>query len=408
MPPTRGDAILTPMAVPLFDPTRQHEALRAPLEDAFQRVLTSGQYILGQEVEAFEAEMADWLGVAGSVGVSSGTDALLVSLLAAGIGPGDEVLVPAFTFFASASCIRRVGAEPVFVDTCPACFLLRPEDARARLTERTRAILPVHLFGQAADLDPLLALAAAHGLTVLEDAAQSLGARHKGAQTGTVGDYGAFSFFPTKNLGGLGDGGLLLARHPDDLERARVLRVHGMQPKYHHRQLGGNFRLDALQAALLRVKLPFLEESLAARRRHALAYAEELAGEPGVLRPAAPDPATCPCGAGSCLPGEEEARLVLPFRYPDREGAWNQFTVRLPHEGDRDGLAHFLRERGIGTEIYYPKTLPDQPCFSAENRGPYPGAAQAARECLSLPLYPELREEERAEVIVALRDWLRS
>jgi len=396
------------MAVPLFDPTRQHETLRAPLEEAFRRVLASGQYILGREVEAFEAEMADWLGVAGSVGVSSGTDALLVSLLAAGIGPGDEVLVPAFTFFASASCIRRVGAEPVFVDICPACFLLRPEDARARRTDRTRAILPVHLFGQAAGMDHLLALAAKHDLTVIEDAAQSLGARHRHTQTGTLGDYGAFSFFPTKNLGGLGDGGLLVARNAEDLERARVLRVHGMQPKYHHRHLGGNFRLDALQAALLRVKLPYLGESLAARRHHALAYAEELASEPGVLRPETPSPGTCPCRNGPCLPGEEEARLVLPFRYPDREGAWNQFTLRLPGEGHRDDLARHLRERGIGTEIYYPRTLPGQPCFSAENRGPYPGADRAARECLSLPLYPELREEERHEVVAAVRDWLRS
>lgn len=396
------------MAVPLFDPTRQHESLRAPLEEAFHRVLTSGQYILGREVEAFEAEMAAWLGVADSVGVSSGTDALLVSLLAAGIGPGDEVLVPAFTFFASASCIRRVGAEPVFVDVCPACFLLRPEDARARVTERTRGLLPVHLFGQAADLDPLLALAAEHDLTVIEDAAQSLGARHKGAQTGTIGHYGAVSFFPTKNLGGLGDGGLLLARDPGDLERARVLRVHGMQPKYHHQFLGGNFRLDALQAALLRVKLPFLGESLAARRHHALAYAEELGAEPGVLRPRPPSPAGCPCRSGHCLAGEEEARLILPFRYPDREGAWNQFTLRLPGDGARDDLARHLRQRGIGTEIYYPKTLPDQPCFSAEARGSYPGAAQAARECLSLPLYPELREEERHEVVDAIRDWLRA
>ena len=396
------------MAVPLFDPTRRHEALRRPLEEAFQRVLTSGQYILGREVEAFEAEMAEWLGVGGSVGVSSGTDALLVALLAAGIGPGDEVLVPAFTFFASASCIRRVGAVPVFVDTCPACFLLRPEDARTRLTERTRGVIPVHLFGQAADLDPLLALADEHGLTVLEDAAQSLGARHKGAETGTVGDYGAISFFPTKNLGGLGDGGLLLAREPGDLERARVLRVHGMQPKYHHRHLGGNFRLDALQAALLRVKLPFLAEALASRRQHALAYAEELAGEPDILRPVAPTAGACPCRAGSCLSGEEEARVILPFRYPDREGTWNQFTLRLPGEGQRDDLARHLRERGIGTEIYYPKTLPDQPCFAAENKGPYPGATRAARECLSLPLYSELREEERHEVVGAIRAWLRS
>ena len=244
------------MNVNLLDLKAQNGALEPELNEAFLRVLRSGHFILGPEVDRFERALAEFTGAKHALGVSSGTDAILVALMAHGIGPGDEVLCPSFTFFATAGCVARVGATPVFVDSCPVCFNLDVRDAARRITPRTKAIIPVHLFGQPAEMDGVLDLARRHGLRVIEDAAQAMGATYRGRQVGTLGDFGTISFFPTKNLGALGDAGALLTNDTALFERAKILRMHGMDPKYVHQVVGGNFRLDALQAAMLSVKLP--------------------------------------------------------------------------------------------------------------------------------------------------------
>jgi len=262
------------MPVPLLDLARQNAALHDELTAAFERVLRSGHFILGPEVAEYENECAAMLGARHAIAVSSGTDAILVALMALGIGYGDEVICPAFTFFATAGCVSRLGATPVFADIRSDDFNLDSADAGRRITPRTKAIIPVHLFGQSAEMEPLLALAREHNLAIVEDAAQSFGARHGGRFCGTMGDAGAFSFFPSKNLGGFGDGGLVVTNRDDLAERIRLLRTHGAKPKYYHKLVGGNFRLDALQCALLRVKLPHLKEYSAARSRNAALYVE--------------------------------------------------------------------------------------------------------------------------------------
>ena len=243
------------MKVPLLDVNAQNLPLERELTETFTRVLHSGRFIMGPEVVALEEEVADFVGASHGIGVSSGTDAILLALMALGIGPGDEVLCPTFTFFATAGCVSRVGATPVFVDACPVCFNLDVEDAASKVTARTKAIIPVHLFGQSADMDAVMELAGKHGLKVIEDGAQAIGSRYKGRDCGSIGDFGTYSFFPSKNLGGFGDGGMLVCNDPDLADKARVLRMHGSKPKYYHKYIGGNFRLDPLQAALLRVKL---------------------------------------------------------------------------------------------------------------------------------------------------------
>ncbi len=379
------------MGVPLLDLTRQNAALHGELAAAFERVLHSGQFILGPEVEALEAEAAQFLGARHAVAVSSGTDAILVALMALGIGPGDEVVCPAFTFFATAGCVARVGATPVFAEVDPVTFNLDPADAARRITPRTRAIIPVHLFGQSAAMDPLLALARERGLAVIEDAAQALGARHGGRACGTLGDAGAFSFFPSKNLGGFGDGGLVVTGRDELDAKIRQLRAHGAKPKYFHAMVGGNFRLDALQCALLRVKLPHLPAYTEARRRNAAAYDAELGRLPGVAR------ADAPAAAG--------ARLVLPAALPGNDHIWNQYTLRVPGAGRRDALRQHLAARGIGTEIYYPLPLHRQACFGRLPRVELAVADRLAAEVLSLPIFPELTEAERQTVTTAVGDW---
>src|ERR1700733_4676563 len=270
------------MNVNLLDLKAQNGALEPELREAFLRVLRSGHFILGPEVEKFERSLAEFTGAKYALGVSSGTDALLLALMALGIGPGDEVLCPSFTFFATAGCVSRVGAKPVFVDSCPVCFNLDVDDAVRRITPRTRAIIPVHLFGQAAEMDGVRALARLHGLRVVEDAAQALSATYRGRQVGTLGDFGTISFFPTKNLGALGDAGALLTNDTALFESAKILRMHGIEPKYYHQVVGGNFRLDALQAALLSVKLPHFNGYTAGRRRNAALYTERLSPLSGV------------------------------------------------------------------------------------------------------------------------------
>ena len=377
------------MPVPLLDLNRQNGGLHAELMAACERVLRSGHFIQGPEVEALEADCARFLGVKHAIAVSSGTDAILVALMALGIGPGDEVICPSFTFFATAGCIARTGATPVFADVLTGYFNLDPADAARRITKRTKAIMPVHLFGQAADLDALLALAQSHNLAVIEDAAQALGARHRDRACGTLGDCGTYSFFPSKNLGGFGDGGLVATQRDDLAEKIRLLRTHGAKPKYYHAVIGGNFRLDALQCALLRAKLPHLPAYCAARQAHAAAYHQALGALPGVAT-----------GAGSEPPASP--RLILPLAQPDRTHIWNQFTLRVPGAGRRDALRQHLTQAGIGTEIYYPLPLHRQACFAYLPAVTLPVSERLAGEVLSIPVFPELTDPEVRDVIAGV------
>jgi dTDP-4-amino-4,6-dideoxygalactose transaminase len=361
--------------VPLLDLRAQYASIRDEIRAAIDRVCESQQFILGPEVEAFEREAAAFLGARHAVGVSSGTDALLAALWALGVGPGDEVIVPAYTFFATAGAPVRLGARPVFVDVEPEGLNLDGAQVRARLTSRTKAIIPVHLFGRPADLEPLLGL----GVPVVEDAAQAIGARDAGGRAaGTIGRAGCFSFFPSKNLGGFGDGGMVVTDDAGLAERMRILRVHGMNPKYHHREVGGNFRLDALQAAVLRVKLRHLSRWTQARRDRAERY-RRFFREAGL-----------------------EGRVRLPADAPGH--VYHQFVIRVP---DRDGLRAHLERSGIGTEIYYPVPLPHQECFAGlgHRPGEFPVSEAAARESLALPMYPELTEEQQRAVVAAVGEY---
>jgi dTDP-4-amino-4,6-dideoxygalactose transaminase len=362
--------------------SRQYARLRQEILSAVDQVLASGQWILGPEVRHLEEELASRCGAPSAVAVGSGTDALYLSLRAAGIGPGDDVVVPTFTFFATAGAVSNVGARPVFCDVSPETFNVTAETLEAALTPRTRAVIPVHLFGHAAPMDEIAELAAQRGLIVVEDAAQSLGARWKGRPVGSWGDFGAFSFYPTKNLGGCGDGGLVVAQRPEHLEALRRLRVHGAQPKYHHHEVGINSRLDAVQAAILRVKLRHLEAWVARRREHAAFYSESLGDIPGLRSPRAPE---------ECDP------------------VWNQYTV-VVEAGDRDALRRALAERGVPTEVYYPEPLHLQPCFRGlgYREGDLPVAERLCRQVLSLPMDPEMTPEERERVVEALREVLAS
>lgn len=369
------------MPVPLLDLSRQNTPLHADLLAAFERVLGSGHFIQGPEVEQFESEVARFLGVRHAVAVSSGTDAILVALMALRIGPGDEVICPSFTFFATAGCIARTGATPVFADSDPQSFNIDPLDLPRRITPRTKAIIPVHLFGQSADMDAVLAISRKHGLAVIEDAAQALGARYKGQPCGGLGDAGTFSFFPSKNLGGFGDGGLVATNRDDLAAQVRLLRTHGAKPKYFHQVVGGNFRLDALQCALLRVKLPHLPAFCNARRSHAAVYHEKLS------------------------PLVESGHLVVPKTIEGCDHIWNQYTLRVPGVGQRDALKEHLARQGIGCEIYYPLPMHQQQCFSNLKHDKLPVAEMLAREAISIPVFPELTAAERQQVVDTIATW---
>jgi dTDP-4-amino-4,6-dideoxygalactose transaminase len=377
------------MPVPLLDVNAQNLPLEQELTAVFSRVLRSGRFILGEEVDAFEAECAAFIGAAHAVSMSSGTDALLAALLALGIGPGDEVLCPAFTFFATAGSIARTGAVPVFCDVRPDTFNLDLADAAARVTPRTKAIMPVHLFGQVVEMNELLAFAAKHQLQVIEDAAQAIGATYHGRGGGTLGAMACFSFFPSKNLGGFGDGGLVTTEDGEQAEQLRRIRNHGMHPRYYHATVGANFRMDAIQCALLRVKLRHLGAYAAGRAANAEYYIKEIAKLPGV--------------------NEAAARLILPTVLPGHGHVWNQFTLRVPGAGNRDALKNHLTSRGIGCEIYYPVALHQQECFSqlpAHAIRACPVAERLTGEVLSIPVYPEMSAAQRAEVVGAIGDWL--
>jgi dTDP-4-amino-4,6-dideoxygalactose transaminase len=395
------------MPVPLLDVNAQNHPLSEKLREAFDRVLASGQFIMGPDVIAFEQECSAMLGVKHSITCSSGTDALVMALMALGIGPGDEVILPSFTFFATAGSVARTGATPVFVDVCPICFNIDAEKAVAKITPRTKAIMPVHLFGQSADMDAIQALAEKHQLWVIEDCAQAIGSLYKGKPCGTIGHYGAYSFFPSKNLGGFGDGGLLVTNDGALAEKARMMRNHGMQPKYFHSVVGGNFRMDTLQAALLRVKLAEYDSYTAGRQRNATYYTEHLAKFPGIV---VADPAHCQCAARqSDWLTETAAKIILPVPYAHNHHIWNQYTLRVIGEGRRDSLKAHLQTKGIGSEVYYPLTMDQQECFSTLpdfSRSDCEIAHRLATEVLSIPIYAELTKQQLDEVITAIADFM--
>ncbi len=358
--------------IPFIDLTRQHAALREDLLAAAARVLDSSQFVLGGEGRALEAELAALCGAHHAVGVASGTDALRLSLTALGVGPGDEVLTPAFSFVASASTIVMAGATPVFVDIDPATYTLDVASAERAVTPRTRAIVPVHLYGHPASMDRVQTLARAHGLAVVEDAAQAVGATWAGRPVGAWGDVAALSFYPTKNLGACGDGGMILTNRDDVAEHLRRLRHHGDGGRYRHVELGYCSRLDELQAALLRVKLRRLEAWTERRRRLAARYRELLAGLP----------------------------LGLPVERPEARHVYHLFTVR---HAERDALAKALADAGVGTAVHYPVPVPGQPMFGGGGERQFPEAWRAAREVLSLPCFAELTDDEVERVAAALR-----
>ena len=395
------------MKVPLLDVNAQNLPLEAELTAAFTSVLRSGQFIMGPECDAIEKEIAAMVECKHGVGCSSGTDAILLALMALGIGPGDEVLVPTFTFFATAGCVARVGATPVFVDACPVCFNIDMKKAAAKITPKTKAIIPVHLFGQAADMDAVMALAQEHNLFVIEDGAQAIGAKYKGKPVGSIGHFGTYSFFPSKNLGGFGDGGFLVANDDALADRARLLRTHGSRPKYYHKFVGGNFRLDPLQAALLRVKLRGYDTYTKARQANAAYYTAKLSALPGVV---VADPAHCKCASTQdAALAAAGAKIVLPVPYAHNDHIWNQYTLRVIGEGRRDALKKHLTDAGIGCEIYYPVTMDQQECFAYTSdwaRSDCDTAHRLAGEAISIPIFPELSDEQKDAVIAQIAAWL--
>jgi dTDP-4-amino-4,6-dideoxygalactose transaminase len=365
--------------IPLLDLRAQYASIRDEVEEAVRRVLESQQCILGPDVPALEEEIAAFCGVRHAIGCGSGTDALLLALRALDIGRGDEVLTTPFTFFATAGAIANVGATPVFADIDPRTFNLDPASARALLRRRPRirAILPVHLYGLCADMDEFLAMAAERGIPVIEDAAQAIGAEYRGRRAGSIGVIGCFSFFPTKNLGGAGEGGILTTSDDRLADRLRALRVHGSRTRYYHDEVGTNSRLDTLQAAILRVKLRRLEQWTARRIAHAELYTRTLRELGAPVQTPAPPP------------------------YPARH-VWHQYVIRAPRRGE---LRAWLAARGIASEIYYPLPLHRQQCFLRLGypEGSLPASEQAAREVLALPIYPELEPEQVRRTCEAIR-----
>jgi dTDP-4-amino-4,6-dideoxygalactose transaminase len=360
-------------SIPQFDTTAEVDLLWDDLNAAIQDVLHAGKFIMGEPVQALEAEIADYLGVRHAVALNSGTDALLIGLHALGIGAGDEVITPPFTFFATSEVCNLLGASAVFVDIDPATFNIDTNLIAEKITARTKALLPVHLFGNAANMDAILAVADAHGLYVLEDAAQAFGADYRGRKLGTLGHIGALSFFPTKNLGAYGDGGMLVTDDDRFAETARMLRVHGAKKKYHNERLGYNSRLDTLQAAILRVKLPHVDEWIERRRKAAAYYDERLANTPG---------------------------LVTPVATPDASHTYNQYTVRIL-DGRRDEVRARLAAAGIHTMIYYPVPLHELPIYASAGWR-FPHAERAAREVLSLPMWPYISPDQQQRVASVL------
>ena len=353
------------MQVRLLDLTAQYIHLRREIRQAIDAVCDAQAFILGPTVEKFEANLAAYCGTKHAVGMSSGTDALLCALMAMDIKPGDEVACPSFTFFATAGSIARVGAKPVFIDIDPQTFNIDPKHLKSKITPKTKAIIPVHLFGQMADMEAINAVAKAHKLKVIEDAAQAIGAKRNGNLACAVGDCGCLSFFPSKNLGGFGDGGAVCTNDDDLAYKLKLNRVHGTERTYYHKVVGGNFRLDALQAAVLDVKLKYLNDWHEARRRNATLYDQLFAN----------------------------SKVVTPKIDPSNYSIYNQYVIRVPN---RDAVREKLNQAGVGNAVYYPLPLHLQECFAdvGMKPGDLPHSERASREVLALPIYPELTEEQ--------------
>ena len=365
------------MAIPLLDLKRQYIQIREEAIRVTSEIYESQVFILGNRVVDFEKDFARYCQARYSVGTSSGTDALLIALMVLDLEPGSEVILPAYSFFATAGVVSRLGLVPVFAEIDPISYNIDPDDIEKRITSMTKVIMPVHLYGQMAEMEAIMKIAKKHQLHVIEDAAQAVGAEFDGKRAGTFSEIGAFSFFPSKNLGGFGDSGAVTTDSEALYDKLIDFRVHGMRPKYHHKYVGGNFRIDALQAAMLHIKLRYLDEWTEGRRRNAAMYAEEfekrgLAG-----------------------------RVVWPTELPRRRHVFNQYVVRFPGEGVRDRVMNHLKAAGIGCEIYYPLTLPQQECFRGTSNADesFPESDRAARETLAIPVFTELRKEEIMEVI---------
>jgi dTDP-4-amino-4,6-dideoxygalactose transaminase len=366
----------SPLPVPLLDVRRQYEPLKEQLLAAIAQVCESGRFVLGPECEQLEVALAKYCHTDHAIACASGSDALLLALMAYDIGRGDEVIMPTYTFFATAGAVWRVGAKPVFVDLDPHTYNIDPAKIEAAITPATKAIIPVHLYGQCADMDAINALARKYHLPVIEDAAQAIGAEYRGKRAGSLGDVGCISFYPTKNLGGFGDGGAMVTNNAQLAERLKLLRVHGMQPRYYHQLVGVNSRLDTLQAAVLNVKLPYLDAWSLARATNARRYTDLFTA------------------AGlHCV-------LGLPAAQPHQRHVWNQYIVRVP-QGQRDALRVYLADRKIGSEIYYPVPMHQQECFRSLGHatGSFPESERAAADTIALPIFPELTAAEQQSVV---------
>ncbi len=367
------------MAVPMLDLVAQYETIRDEVRAAVDEVLESQRCIGGPKVAECEQAIAEYSSASRGIGASSGTDAILNALMSLGVGAGDEVVTTPFTFFATVGCIVRTGARPVFVDIDPRTYNLDASQVAGALTDKTKVVMPVHLFGQMADMDPIMEAASERNVAVVEDAAQAIGAEYKGRRAGSIGTCGCFSFFPSKNLGAVGDGGMIVTGDDALAEMCEVMRNHGSKPKYYHKYVGGNFRLDPIQAAVVLVKLKYLEQWHAGRQANAACYDERFAGVQGVEAP--------------CV--EPHNRMI-----------YNQYVLRIP--GKRDAVQAVLNERKIGNAIYYPVPLHLQECFAGLGyaEGDFPHAERAAREVLAIPVYPELTDEQQDEVVAAVREGL--
>ena len=365
--------------IPILQLNTQYEAIGAELEEAVVRALRGTHYILGPEVAAFEKEFAQWHGVSGAVGVANGTDALHLAVRALDLGPDDEVICPAFTFIATAGAIALAGARPVFCDIDPVYYAMDPADLKKRITPKSKAVVVVHLFGHPAPMDEIVAIAKEHNLAVIEDCAQATGAEHNGQKVGTLGDFGCYSFFPSKNLGGIGDGGMVLANSNEKLERIKMLRGHGSKVKYYHDCLGTNSRLDEIQAAALRVKLRYLDRWNDQRRRVADRYCQNLG----------------------------DAAVTLPQEHNGCKHVYHQFTTRVPQ---RDDFKDFLEKNGVGSMIYYPVSLHQQHAFAklGYHNDDFPVTRKAQEEVLSLPMFPELSNQQVDEISAKVKSYLKA
>jgi dTDP-4-amino-4,6-dideoxygalactose transaminase len=362
------------MQVPMLDLSEQYQTLKKEIGNALEEVMSSSHFILGENVKKLEQDIAEYSNVWYGIGVANGSDALHISLLGCGVQEGDEVITTAFTFFATAGAIARIGAKPVFVDIDPKTFNIDPDKIEKAITKKTKAVIPVHLYGQTADMDPIIEIASKYDLAIIEDAAQAIGAKYKGRSVGELGTTACYSFFPTKNLGAYGDGGMIVTHNEDIAEKMRVIRVHGSKPKYYHHVLGYNSRLDELQAAILNVKFRYLDKWSNLRQEKAKVYTQLL------------------------QESLSDDRVITPFIEKDHEHIFHQYTLRV---NNRDELQAYLKKEGVTTMVYYPKPLHLQPVFASlgYQEGDLPETEKACQEALSLPMFPELTTEQQVYVV---------